>query len=216
VTLFYFTAISIRGGVMLPYFKYCAGNEHLFSWFNGFGLTALLIGVTFSNTLALRLGKRNLFILSMSLAALFNVALLFLPPTATVAIFVSEILRQFAYGWSCPLLWAMIADVADYGEWKTGRRATATVTSAVVFALWAGLALGGAISGWLFSSYGYVPNAAQTALALTGIRMTASVYAGLAFVATAGCLLFYPITREVNRKVADELSERRKKYAPAS
>lgn len=216
VTLFYFTAISIRGGVMLPYFKYCAGNEHLFSWFNGFGLTALLIGVTFSNALALRLGKRNLFILSMSLAALFNVALLFLPPTATVAIFASEILRQFAYGWSCPLLWAMIADVADYGEWKTGRRATATVTSAVVFALWAGLALGGAISGWLFSSYGYVPNAAQTALALTGIRMTASVYAGLAFVATAGCLLFYPITREVNRKVADELSERRKKYAPAS
>ncbi|MDR3718691.1 MAG: MFS transporter [Bryobacteraceae bacterium] len=216
VTLFYFTAISIRGGVMLPYFKYCAGNEHLFSWFNGFGLTALLIGVTFSNALALRLGKRNLFILSMSLAAIFNVALLFLPPTATVAIFVSEILRQFAYGWSCPLLWAMIADVADYGEWKTGRRATATVTSAVVFALWAGLALGGAISGWLFSSYGYVPNAAQTALALTGIRMTASVYAGLAFVATAGCLFFYPITREVNRKVADELSERRKKYAPAS
>jgi GPH family glycoside/pentoside/hexuronide:cation symporter len=213
VTMFYFIAISIRSSVMLPYFKYCAGNERLFSWFNGFGLTALLIGVAVSNSLSMRIGKRNLFILSMGLTAVFTLTLLFLPASATAAVFGLEILRQFAYGWSCPLLWAMMADVADYGEWKTGRRATATVTSAVVFALWAGLALGGAIAGWLFSSNGYVPNAAQTARSLLGIRMTASVYAGLAFAATAICLLFYPITREVNRKIADELTERRKKYA---
>ena len=215
VTTFYFTAISIRGSVMLPYFKYCAGHETLFSWFNGFGLASLLVGVAVSNSLAMRMGKRNLFILSMVLTAIFNIALLFIPASATVPIFASEILRQFAYGWSCPLLWAMMADVADYGEWKLGRRATATVTSAVVFALWAGLALGGAVAGWLFSFYGYVPNAVQTERCLLGIRMTASVYAGLAFVGAAICLIFYPITREVNQKIADELAERRKKYAPA-
>lgn len=214
-TVFYFAAISIRGSVMLPFFKYCAGNEMLFSWFNGFGLTALLVGVAVSNSLAVRIGKRNLFVLSMVLTAIFAVMLVFLPPSATVGIFASEILRQFAFGWSCPLLWAMIADVADYGEWKTGRRATATVTAAVVFALWAGLALGGALAGWLFSSYGYVPNATQTARSLLGIRMTASVYASLAFAATAGCLLFYGITKEANRKIADDLDERRKKYASA-
>lgn len=215
VTTFYFTAIAIRFSVMLPYFKYVAGNETLFSWFNGFGLASLLLGVAVSNSLAIRMGKRNLFVLSMVLTAIFNIALLVIPPTAVVPIFASEILRQFAYGWSCPLLWAMMADVADYGEWKLGRRATATVTSAVVFALWAGLALGGGIAGWLISFYGYVPNAVQTARCLLGIRMTASVYAGLAFVATAICLIFYPITKEVNRKIADELAERRKKYAPA-
>ena len=48
-----------------------------------------------------------------------------------------------SFGCSCPVLWAMMGDVADYGEWKTGRRATGTVTAAVVFALWLGLALGG-------------------------------------------------------------------------
>jgi glycoside/pentoside/hexuronide:cation symporter, GPH family len=213
VTTFYFMAISIRGSVMLPFFKYCSGHEQLFSWFNGFGLTSLLVGVAVSNSLSLRLGKRRLFVLSMILAAIFNIALMFIPPTATVPIFISEILRQFAYGWSCPLLWAMIADVADYGEWKTGRRATATVTSAVVFALWVGLALGGALAGWLFSFYGYVPNSVQTAHSMLGIRLTASVYAGLAFLATAGCLFFYPITKELNRQIADDLSERRKGYA---
>jgi glycoside/pentoside/hexuronide:cation symporter, GPH family len=213
VTTFYFMAISIRGSVMLPFFKYCSGHEQLFSWFNGFGLASLLTGVAVSNSLSLRLGKRNLFVLSMILAAIFNTVLIFLSPAATLPIFISEILRQFAFGWSCPLLWAMMADVADYGEWKTGRRATATVTAAVVFALWAGLALGGALAGWLFSFYGYVPNVAQTAHAILGIRLTASVYAGLAFLATMVCLFFYPITKELNRKIADELTERRKGYA---
>ena len=79
-------------------------------------------------------------------------------------------LRQFAFGLSGPILWAMMGDVADYGEWKTGRRASGTVTSAVVFALWAGLALGGAIAGWLFSLYGFVSEApVQSANAQTGI-----------------------------------------------
>ena len=43
-TLFYFAAIVIRGNVMLPYFRFVAGNVDLFSWFNGFGLAALLVG----------------------------------------------------------------------------------------------------------------------------------------------------------------------------
>src|SRR6202050_5907397 len=44
-TLFYFAAIVIRGNVMLPYFRYVAGNVDLYSWFNGFGLAALLVVV---------------------------------------------------------------------------------------------------------------------------------------------------------------------------
>lgn len=212
VTTFYFAAIAMRGSVMLPFFKYLAGNQELFSWFNGFGLAALIIGVMCSTWLSVRLGKRPLFILSMTLSGVFNLAVLFLPATATVPIIVSEVLRQFCYGTSGPLIWAMMGDVADFGEWKTGRRASATVTAAVVFALWVGLAIGGALAGWLFSFYGYVSNAAQTARALNGIRLTAGLYSGLAFFACAACLFFYPISRAMNRTISDELAERRKLY----
>jgi Na+/melibiose symporter-like transporter len=108
----------------------------------------------------------------------------------------------------------MMGDVADFGEWKTGRRASGTVTAAVVFALWAGLALGGFIAGQLFSFYGFISQAAsQTARAQSGILFTASVYAGLAFFAAAVCMFFYPITREVNQKIANELTERRKGFS---
>lgn len=214
VTTFYFAAISMRGSVMLPFFKYLAGNEKLFSWFNGFGLASLIAGVTVSTALTKRIGKRPLFILSMTLCGIFNLAVLILPSHATVAIIVSEVLRQFAYGTSGPLIWAMMGDVADYGEWKTGRRATGTVTAAVVFALWVGLAIGGALAGWLFSYYGYVSNAVQTARALDGIRLTAGLWSALFFFATAACLFFYPISRKINKNISDELAGRRLNFGP--
>lgn len=213
-TLFYFAAIVIRGNVMLPYFRFVAGNVDLFAWFNGFGLAALLIGVACSTAVSSRMGKRQLFVVSMILTGIFNAALFVIPPHATTLIIATEVIRQFVYGLSGPIIWSMMGDVADYGEWKTGRRASGTVTAAVVFALWAGLALGGAIAGWLFSFYGFVSAAPeQTAVAQSGILLTASVYAGLAFLASAACLFFYPINREMNRKIADELAARRTNYS---
>jgi len=213
VTTFYFIGLMIRGSLMLPYFKYCAGNQLLFSWFNGFGLTALLIGVACSTALTKRMGKRTLFIWSMALTGVFCIVLFFIPATATTTIIALEVARQFAYGCSGPVLWSMMGDVADFGEWKTGRRATGTVTAAVVFALWIGLALGGAIAGWLLSFYGYEPNAVQTDHALMGIRLIASVYSGTAFLICAVCLLFYGITMKLNMTISHDLAERRKGYS---
>jgi GPH family glycoside/pentoside/hexuronide:cation symporter len=214
VTLFYFAAILVRGNVMPSYFRYVVGDVKLYAWFNGFGLAALLLGVAFSTAVSVRVGKRELFIASMILTGVFSMLLLVLSPSATVLIIGTEVLRQFSFGLSGPILWAMMGDVADYGEWKTGRRASGTVTAAVVFALWAGLALGGAIAGWLLSGYGEVSGAAvQTEHARSGILLTASVYAGVTFLAAAACLFFYPLSRELTRSIANDLTERRKGYA---
>ena len=127
----------------------------------------------------------------------------------------TETLRQFAYGFTIPLLWAMMADVADFSEWKTHRRATAMVFSAIVFALKAGLGFGGAIGGWLLSAYGYVPNAAQTEHALHGIRLTASLFPAIAFLARASvCLVFYRIDKPLELEMTDDLAERRELSCP--
>ena len=211
VTLFYFSAILVRGNVMLPYFRFVAGNADLFAWFNGFGLAALLLGVALSTAVSVRVGKRQLFIWSMILAGVFSMALYVISPHATNIIIATEVLRQFSFGLSGPILWAMMGDVADYGEWKLRRRATGAVTGGIVFALWAGLALGGAVAGWLLSAYGLVSKAdVQTAHTQTGIVLTASIYAGLFFLAAAACLFFYPLTGEKNRSIANDLVERRK------
>jgi len=217
VTLFYFSAILVRGNVMLPYFRFVAGNANLFAWFNGFGLAALLLGVACSTAVSVRVGKRELFIASMILAGAFSMALYVISPHATKIIIGVEVLRQFSFGLSGPILWAMMGDVADYGEWKMKRRATGAVTGGIVFALWAGLALGGAVAGWLLSGYGLVSEAdIQSAQTQTGILLTASIYAGLFFFAAAACLFFYPLNREKNQSIANDLAERRKQAPTAA
>src|ERR1017187_5975823 len=107
----------------------------------------------------------------------------------------------------------MMADVADYSEWKTGRRATGIVFSALVFGLKVGLGLGDGIGGWLLSLYGYVPNAVQTEHALTGIRMTASVFSAIPFLLGVVCLFFYQIDTGTNIRMTNELAERRRRIA---
>ncbi|MGD0094422.1 MAG: MFS transporter, partial [Planctomycetota bacterium] len=126
VTVLIFIGLSIRSATMLYYFKYCAGNENLFSPFN-------IVGVMCSTAMVKRYGSKNLFIGALALSAAFAGMLILVPATSVPLVFGLEALRQFAWGLTAPLLWAMMADVADFSEWKTGRRATAMVFAATVF-----------------------------------------------------------------------------------
>ena len=106
----------------------------------------------------------------------------------------------------------MIADVADYSEWKTTRRATGFMFAGILFALKAGLGVGGALGGWIIGAYGYVANAAQTPQALLGIRLSASIYSAIPFALCLVCLAFYPISKALNLRIQNELLERRKQF----
>jgi Na+/melibiose symporter-like transporter len=80
--------------------------------------------------------------------------------------------------------------------------------------LWVGVAFGGAIASWLLDLYGYSSTAkVQSAHALEGIRLTASVYSGAAFLAAAVCLIFYGISMKLNLTISHDLAERRKGYS---
>jgi GPH family glycoside/pentoside/hexuronide:cation symporter len=210
LTVVLFITLALRGGAIVYYFKYYVKREDLFGPFNVVGTLCTIVGVILSKPLALRFGKRNLFIAGLVATAVLCLPFLAFPPGATTAMIATEGLRQFAYGFTIPLLWAMMADVADFSEWKTGRRATGVVFSAIVFGLKAGLGFGGAIGGYVLSLYGYVPNVAQTARALDGIRYTVSTLPAVSFALCAVCLLFYAIDRTTERRVADDLAARRR------
>jgi len=216
LTIIVFITLAMRGGVMLYYFKYYLGREDLFSIFNVFGTGSTIVGVIASTPLAKRFGKRDVFIAGLALTVVFTAAFVLLPRTAIALIFGTEMLRQLAYGFTIPLLWAMMADVADFSEWKNHRRATAVVFSAIVFALKAGLGFGGAIGGWLLAAYGYVPNVAQTERALQGIKLTTSIYPAITFALALVCLFFYRIDKRLEIQITDDLAERRRTYAPAA
>jgi glycoside/pentoside/hexuronide:cation symporter, GPH family len=216
LTLILFVTLSMRGSVVLYYFKYYVGDDSFFSLFNVLGTSATIIGIFFSKGMAMRFGKRNVFITGLFGTAVFTSLFVFLPPSSITLMIACEVVRQFIYGFTIPLLWAMMADVADYSEWKNNRRATGIVFSAIVFALKAGLGFGGAITGYVLSLYGYVPNAAQSPAALNGIVMTMSLYPAVTFALCGVVLFFYGITKEMEVRMTDDLTERRKHYGDAA
>ncbi|MCJ7776760.1 MAG: MFS transporter, partial [Sedimentisphaerales bacterium] len=212
LTVFIFIYLSLRGSVTLYYFTYYVKRADLFSLFNMLGMGVTLVGILFSKPLAIRFGKRNTFRVCLFLTAVFASAYVFIPPSSILLIFVFQVLVSLSYAPTIPMLWAMMADVADYSEWRTGRRATGMAFSATTFGLKMGLSLGGALSGWLLFYFGYVAGAEQTETALRGIRMMMSIFPAIPFFIGVVMLFFYKIDKHTELQMQDELVERRKTY----
>jgi glycoside/pentoside/hexuronide:cation symporter, GPH family len=181
------------------------------SLFNAGGIVFMIIGILFSKPLADRYGKKDVFWIFLSLSALCLLAFNFYSQTAIGVVFVTQILHGFFYGVTIPLLWAMIADVADYSEWKNGRRATAIIFSAMIFGLKIGLSVGGSLVAGLLSKYGYVADATeQTSDTVNGIRLSVSIYPGLIFILGAILLIIgYGINKKMELTIEDDLKKRR-------
>ena len=184
-----------------------------FGVFNMVGALVQFFGVILlSSFLANRYGKKRVFIFCLTLTAIFTALFYFPNETDIETMFVLNFLKSLAYAPTVPLLWAMIADVADHSEYVNYRRATGFVFAGVVFALKAGLGIGGAILGILLSGFGYVSGAgtAQTESAIHGIILSSSLIPAATFFIGVIALYFYPITKAYNEEMQAELTERRK------
>jgi GPH family glycoside/pentoside/hexuronide:cation symporter len=181
-----------------------------FSLFNAGGIIFMIVGIGFSKRLADRFGKRNVFGGALFVSCLFLLAFYFYPPEAIGLVFVSYILHGFSYGITIPLLWAMIADVADYSEWKNDRRATAIIFSAMLCGLKIGLSVGGATVAGILAFYGYDAGApTQSPQAVNGIRLAVSVICSAPFLLAVGLLFLYQIDKSMESRIERELGERR-------
>jgi GPH family glycoside/pentoside/hexuronide:cation symporter len=209
-----FVMFALQNLSLAFYFKYYVGREESVQLFNVVGSIALIAALPLSKPLAERFGKRNTFIGSSILSGSFF-CLLYLPGADSLAwVYTFNVLGKMAYAPAVPLLWTMIADAADYGEWTSGRRATGLFFSAATFAQRGGWGIGGALAGWLLAIFGYVEQATeQTALALTGIKLMISVFPGLLYISCAFALLFYTIDAATVATMKRELDERRAREA---
>jgi Na+/melibiose symporter-like transporter len=182
-----------------------------FGLFNAGGIIFMIVGIGLSKPLADKYGKRNVFGIWLFISTLFILAFYFFPPKAVPVIFASQILHGFSYGVTIPLLWAMIADVADYSEWKNNRRATAIIFSAMMVGLKGGLSIGSSLLTWILGLYNYIPNSttAQTSTAINGTKMLVSVYPAIPFLIGAGLLFFYEINKKKEVQIESDLKQRR-------
>jgi len=181
-----------------------------FSLFNAGGIIFMIVGIMFSKKLADKFGKRDVFGAGLFLSTICLLVFVFYPPESITLVFITQILHGFFYGLTIPLLWAMIADVADYSEWKNNRRATAIIFSAMIFGLKAGLSIGGALVAGILAGFGYEESAlVQTPEVINGIKLSVSVFPTITFMIGIACLFFYAIDKKTEVQIEKELSERR-------
>lgn len=237
LTTFVFITLAMKGGSYVYYFNNYVDKQTLtnfvqpmtkalsdiglnffgkdpvsagFGLFNAGGIIFMIVGITLSKKFADKYGKRDVFGVALFISTVFIFAFIFFPPQSVGLMFGSQILHGFFYGITIPLLWAMIADVADYSEWKNNRRATAIIFSAMLIGLKVGLSIGSALLTGILGFYNYVPNGnVQPVEAVQGTKMLVSLFPSIPFLAGIGLLFFYKINKKMEVQIENDLTQRR-------
>lgn len=172
---------------------------------------ATIIVIILSASLAHKFGKKNVAVIGFALSSLVAFAFYFLKPVNVVGMLALSILSAVVYAPTIPLIWAIFADVADYSEWKTGRRFTGVVFATIGFALKAGLAIGSASFLWIMAGcFNYDTHASAAPQAVFGYRVCAGAGVGILFAACTGLLMFYQLNQRITIQMAEELAGKRK------
>ena len=244
VTTLVFVTLAMKGGSYIYYFENFVDTDSLvgfiqpilsflasigidffgenpvsagFGLFNAGGIVFMIVGISMSKRFADKFGKRDVFKVALLISTVFVAVFYFFDPKAVLWMFLSQVFHGFFYGLTIPLLWAMIADVADYSEWKNNRRATAIIFSAMMVGLKGGLSIGSALVTWILGMYGYVANQAaengeimvQSESAIYGSKLLVSVFPSIPFLISIGLLFFYEIGKSMEVTLEKELKTRR-------
>ncbi|HEY0814678.1 MAG TPA: MFS transporter, partial [Pseudonocardia sp.] len=104
------------------------------------------------------------------------------------------------------IVWAMVSDVIDYGQWRTRKRREGITYSMFNFSRKIAQSIAGGLAGFGLSLVGYVANAAQTPGTLLGIKALQTLYPCIAFlIAAAVLLLLYKLTDARQAEIVGEL-----------
>jgi sugar (glycoside-pentoside-hexuronide) transporter len=211
-----YVQLALRSGTLLYYFNYYLQLDEMFGWidnfgvFNGVGLAFTIIGIMLSKPLAKRFGKRTTFRCCLLLSSALMAAFALLPPDSFLMLLGLQIALQLAFGPTIPILWSMMADVADYSEWKTGRRSTALAFASIIFGLKLGFGVGGWLNGALLEYFGYSKTTALSSAATQGILMMVSIVPAVIVLMAAGVLVMYRLDDQFVQQMEQTLLARRK------
>ncbi|HVW62985.1 MAG TPA: MFS transporter [Puia sp.] len=216
---------SIRDGAALYYFKYYVTDGEAFHVFKTavtystlylvIGQAANIIGVVIATPVANRIGKKRSFLTAMAIAGALSILFYGIPRERTGLIFVFQFFISICAGLVFPLLWSMYADIADYSEWKNGRRATGLVFSSSSMSQKIGWTIGGALSGWLLAVFGFRANMEQGEGAQRGIVLMLSLLPAAGALLSVIILWLYPLSEQRIKDIGNELEKRRKGNKPS-
>lgn len=206
ITLYFiFTALYMTfNGTMLTYYcKYLLNNEEMMGTINMAGQIVMLVGVPLTGVLLAKFSKKTLCILG-NILIIGGSLMLPAAPDNMYVVMLSSFIRGFGFSATYALIYIMIADVVEYGHWKTGIRSPGVILSSASCGQKIGSGVGSVLIGTIMEASGYIGTAlVQTEGAVKTIyRLYVFGVAGIAL-AMIIIMLFYHLDKEYPAIIAE-------------
>lgn len=202
------TSMVLRTTLAIYYVKYVLGKEDLITEFVTLGMVGNIIGCACAQPLSKRLDKKTAYIYLQYISAILSCFAFFVPNEQVLLAFLMYFLWCFFTQMATPLLWAKMADAIDYGVWQNGQRLTGLVYASVVFFIKLGLALGGAIAGWLLAYYQYQANVELSEATKSGILTSFTLYPAIGSILVALIMTKYNLDNKTIKKITADLTQK--------
>jgi sugar (glycoside-pentoside-hexuronide) transporter len=201
-------SLITKNSSVLYFFKYNMGDANLFSVYSLVGFAIQLVGIVINPFLVNKIGKRNVGIISQIIITLGLLGFYYAGSSVSTVFLLGGI-SYLGFGIAIPLLWAMVPDTIEYGEWRTGVRAEGTIYSAFIFVQLFAQAVAAKLSGSILSAVGYVPNAVQSPGALQGIKTIVSLVPVVGAILCALILSLYRLNEKMFERYVNEIKARK-------
>lgn len=179
MTLFTISAMNTNNAMMVFFCQYNLGNIALQPIVNGIMMGCSVVGILMIPKLVARFGKKQTAIGGLVIGCVANVLNFFIP-TNIYSFIILVTVGYVALAIPNGITWALVSDVIDYSEWHNGIRKEGTTYAAFNFSRKIAQAIAAIVSAGILMLTGYVANAVQSELTLTGIKAAMTLYPGVA------------------------------------
>lgn len=159
--------------------------------------------------LAIKIGKKNTWMISMAFLFVGFLIFYFYPISELNELLYILGCIGFANGATGVLFWSMLPDTIEYGEWRTGIRTESSLYGFMTFAQKGAIAIAIAILGTVLTKIGFEPNKEQTAQTLSDLKSLMSIIPLIGVFISFVLVYFYPIDKKFHQKLIDEIRVRK-------
>jgi GPH family glycoside/pentoside/hexuronide:cation symporter len=201
-------------GVNVYFAKYWMNDENLVGLLSMSQMLPAFIGLFFMAPVAAKWGKRNLMIVG-NLVIIGGIIIQLLNPTNVTVVIAGNVLRGLGMAGMMGVGFVLVADVIDYGEWKTGIRTDGLTYSASSFGGKVGTGLSAAILGWALAFGGFdAALAVQGKGAMNAILFVFLILPLIGTILSTILMWMYKLDKELPKILAD-LNERHRQAEKA-
>ena len=169
---------------------------------------ASFLSLPFWAYLALKIGKRETWLISMTIAFIGLLLFFYYPIASLNELLILLALIGVGNGAGGVLFWSMLPDTVEYGEWKSGIRTESSLYGFMTFAQKSSIAVAALILGFLLSGIGFEPNQIQSEETISGMKFMMSWIPICGIIISLVLMYFYPISTKFHGKLLQRIKER--------